>query len=229
MPQHSSKNYYKAELEEYDKLEEKEWEYWEHEKDYWDDRLCGSSCCCKDNTWSSAFDTDWTKSVGKYTARKPRCSCDFCYEYQRDSDRKKFVHKNFTDKEILETLQGHLRETNCWCYERVRSHILKNRVSKWLHPRRSSLPVYIPNEYQEDVLTDCVVQRLDFKLRAQYLQLHQDMELSAKNSLLAKYGLTLEEYKQTRIERQVMLDELQKVEPKQNVSKQKFYKVRCQK
>ncbi len=234
MPRHSSKNYYKAELEEYHKLEEKEWDNWEHFYDYWSDGECASHCDCQKNTWSSAFDTKWT-NVRRHTYEVPKatfphrdCPCDFCKEYVKAGYSKEGIKENFTDQEILETLQEHLVKTNCWCYERAQSHMLLRQISRMLKPRRSSSIVFIPPEYEHNVLTPCVIRILSSKLYHQLEALHDQVEENKKRALLAKYGVTLEEYKQTRIERQVMLDELQKVEPKQEVSKQKFFKVRCQ-
>ena len=66
MPQHSNKNYYRAELEEIERLEEKEWQK------IWDSIYPPHSshcrwayeCNCRDYNWSIAFNTDWTRNIG---------------------------------------------------------------------------------------------------------------------------------------------------------------------
>lgn len=112
MPQYSSKNYYKAELEEYDALQEKEWEYWEqmyHRTKY--DRHSWYYNY-EDYTWSSAFNTNWTKHIGSTRSKKcmccnkngcafTSCSCDYCYEMKCWSF-KEIVKKYFTPQQILE-------------------------------------------------------------------------------------------------------------------------------
>ncbi len=120
MPLHSSKNYYKAELDQNEQDEEKEWQ-----------NICNSfftghsshcrwayECACRDVIWSNAFNTEWTKNIGysatsrckycfdeQYRPLKVcphiRCSCDYCYE-MKHWGAIEIVKKYFTPEQILE-------------------------------------------------------------------------------------------------------------------------------
>ena len=216
MRHHNTKNYYKAEQEEF---EEKLWDKWVNMKC----KVCSPSYCSCSN---GDYYTHHEYSGGRgYTYFKPfECgafsTCDFCYEYNTQQDRRNLIESYFTPQQILEALQKHLQDTNCWCYQRVKSHELQRRVDTLLRPRRSSSVVQIPKQYEEDVMTPCIVKLLDKQLGQEIRILHELKVRNEKIAVLAKYGLTLDEYHKIRIE---------KIDPQVSpivLPQQKFIKVK---
>ena len=225
MPMHTSKNYYKAEQEYF---EQKTWDQWTNGTCKWCRRY--SYCFCDDyyddyyvehnhyGSWSNTYPYQF--DCGAYTP------CEFCYEYKTTHDRKSLIEEYFTPQQILETLQTHLQDTNCWCYERGRTHVLRRRVNSMLHPRRSSIDVSIPKEYEPDVMTDCVIRILDKQLGNEVKALHEYKVRNEKMDVLAKYGLTLDDYNKIRIENQTLYESMNVQENPIVLPKQKFIKVK---
>lgn len=104
MPYHSSKSFYKAELEERDSFDRKDYE--EIRNDYFYCHLYHYAC-------KYGCETNWTSSVGLPTPRPPRCACclkqnckfvgctcDYCYELNWWNN-KTIVEKYFTAEQIL--------------------------------------------------------------------------------------------------------------------------------
>ena len=149
------------------------------------------------------------------------CSCDMCYEYTTTRDRKKLIAKYFSPEQILETLQDHLRTKNCWGCARMKGSLVSKReVTRYLC-RRSSSDVFIPQTLEMDCLPLCVVSILDTQFGQEVKELHAQREHNEKCVLLAKYGLTLEDYEASRV-KQPIQEESQEKPQEINKPKQKF-------
>ncbi len=219
-----------------------------HIKEYsycpWNDCVCKKRTSLYYNRWLAAFDTFWVGAVRRkamfkllqkgnaicvccQTSACPHagCRCEACYDYEQNKNLKELIKENFTPQEILETLQQHLLEKNCWCYERVRSHILLRKIDTYLRPQDSAI-VTIPILSEGDIITPCVKDILERCYRNQMKEFHDTIERNWKQLLLERYGMTLEEYKQKRIERQHQLEELNKGNEIKKEPPQKFVRVR---
>lgn len=76
------------------------------------------------------------------------------------------------------------------------------------------------------IMTQCVVKILDEKLGKEVKRLHALREINAKKSVLAKYGVTLDEYNKFRIERPDIYEQMNPQENPIVLPKQKFVKVK---
>jgi hypothetical protein len=105
MPYHSSKKYYKAEQELSDALEKEDYDTFH--------QLCCDYCEFDENSCKSAFDTEWTYSVGtsthgplrctcclKESCKYVGCTCDYCYELNRWNSQA-ILEKYFTAEQLL--------------------------------------------------------------------------------------------------------------------------------
>ena len=141
-------------------------------------------------------------------------------------DRKELIEEYFTPQQILETLQIHLKETNCWCYNRIQNAITRDRI---VRARRCSSDVIIPGILDTNHIPPCVVKILDKQLGQEIHAFHRQRDLNEKRELLTKYGRTLEDYTTFRRERPDICQgatESESQPPTNALPEQKFIKVK---
>ncbi len=212
MPQHSSKNYHSWEYQFF--LKEQQY-CWENKK----------------------FVEDWydPPSPVSYTPRVT-CSCPWCWEYvyatswPRRRTRQNYLRSYFTDTEILCVIYEHsLNAKDCECFKNLEFRILYRRLSNEFKKKKPEdyNHILFPITFQEDedFLPSCIIQVLDKKLKQEFDELHEMKEKNEKVALLARYGLTWDDFQEYRKKREDSLMLLQN-ENKVVIPKQKFIKVK---
>lgn len=239
MPFHSSTNFYKAEQEEFDRHRRERWvsfpykrrHYLYYDDDYYKDKyyqpsydcMCSIGEVCRNciNEKEPSCACCYRLKIDcKYSCKDS--SCEICYDYTTTRDRIELIQDSFESDEILETIQTHLKEIYCWCYNRIENAIKRDRIIRHLRTRRSSSDVFIPDIYTPNYISPCVVRILDNQLGKEVHRLHQQRDLNERLALLEKYGLTLDDYK-AYLEKE---KEEVVVETKPQKPKQKFIKVK---
>lgn len=265
MPQHSSKNYYKAEMDQNEQDEEKEWQNICHSFFTGHSSHCrwAYECSCRDINWSNAFNTDWTKDIGYVPKRTCKfcksscphisCSCDYCYEMSSWS-RINIVKKYFTPEQILEynnslpvselkkycskceriwdvcgwNVLRNYEENICYtqtsynydwfnglsysytyCLNKLvpcTPDLIASKKGAYNHILSHSMKPFEVKEINMDMISEKTLDYFMEHHKQNILDYHEQQQQRDRMELLKKYGLTIEEYKSYRLQRQLQIE-----------------------
>lgn len=266
MPYHSSTNFYKAELEEYEYQAHKKWvdtdmnrcPWWyleiyscDDDDDLFEPCHCSRSESCPKCDWRYSYYSNPSYTFCNCCLRYKEdcnyeykfCSCKDCDAFMNTKCRKKLIQRYFNPQQILQyntdIVLEHVEKHCVSCFHYLRDFLWKH-CDKFVH--KKVVDKYIESEQfngvdyphemvNMDMMALCVIEVLQKKLRKTIIEKHKQEERKLKEELLAKYGLTYEEYKQFRIQRQLAIEAQMTPPPppKGNalvIPQQKFIKVK---